>query len=290
MISKEEFTRSFSEKEKYGTLYRPRQGWFKNKNEALKQFIERTNKVLRENIIVCDKNLTNISKAEPRLTTANNLYDVEIETFNDISSVGVNNVVTAQLSVVVENGGIIQVNIDNPGKGYRYPPTVTVNGVGINAELITTIDGLGRINGVSIINPGKNYNNNTTINVRNFSVFVKADETLAGKWSLYERITESNTWNRIRSQSYNTNLYWEYIDWYDTGYNESTEIDYLIDYSYQLTSLDNSIGTIVMIANIGSGGWLLLEKEFDFDTDDYTRNYKTIGRQNGTIKSQEYIV
>ena len=46
-----------------------------------------------------------------------------------------------------------QVNIDNPGKGYRYPPTVTVNGVGINAELITTIDGLGRINGVSIINP-----------------------------------------------------------------------------------------------------------------------------------------
>ena len=31
-------------------------------------------------------------------------------------------------------------------------------------------------------------------------------------------------------------------------------------------------------------GWLLLEKEFDFDTDDYTRNYKTISRQNGTIK------
>ena len=275
---------TLSEKEKYGTLYRPRQGWFKNKNEALKQFVERTNKVLRENIIVGDKDLTNISKAEPRLTTASNLYDVEIETFNDISSVGVNNVVTAQLSVVVENGVIIQVNIDNPGKGYRYPPTVTVNGVGIDAELITTIDGLGRVNNVSIINPGKNYNNNTTINVRNFSVFVKADETLAGKWSLYERITESNTWNRIRSQSYNTNLYWEYIDWYDTGYNESTEIDYLIDYSYQLTSLDNPIGTIVKIANIGTGGWLLLEKEFDFDTDDYTRNYKTIGRQNGTIK------
>ena len=62
----------------------PRQGWFKNKNEALKQFIERTNKVLRENIIVGDKKSTNISKAEPRLTTANNLYDVEIETFNDI--------------------------------------------------------------------------------------------------------------------------------------------------------------------------------------------------------------
>ena len=38
------------------------QGWFKNKNEALKQFIERTNKVLRENIIVGDKNPTNISK------------------------------------------------------------------------------------------------------------------------------------------------------------------------------------------------------------------------------------
>ena len=110
---------------------------------------------------------------------------------------------------------------------------------------------MGRINGVSIINPERITIIILPSNVRNFSVFVKADETLAGKWSLYERITEFNTWNRIRSLSYNTKSYWEYIDWYDTGYNESTEIDYLIDYSYsKFTSLDNPIRTIVKIANI----------------------------------------
>jgi hypothetical protein len=50
-----------------------------------------------------------------------------------------------------------------------------------------------------------------------------------------------------------------------------------------LTSLDNTVGSIVKISNIGTGGWLLIEKISNNDTDDYTQNYKTIGRQNGTI-------
>ena len=88
---------------------------------------------------------------------------------------------------------------------------------------------------------------------------------------------EDKKWNRLQSQAFNTTLYWDYIDWYAEGYNESTDIDYLIDFSYELTTLDNPIGSVVKIANIGTGGWLLLEKEFDFDTEDYTVNYKTIG-------------
>ena len=52
---------TLSEKEKYGTLYRPRQGWFKNKNEALKQFIERVNLVLKDNIIVDDKDISELN-------------------------------------------------------------------------------------------------------------------------------------------------------------------------------------------------------------------------------------
>ena len=79
-------------------------------------------------------------------------------------------------------------------------------------------------------------------------------------------------------------LFWNYIDWYDIGYNEFTDINYLIDSSYQLESLDDSTGDIVKIANVGSGGWLLLEKIDNADSIDYTINYKTVGRQNGTIK------
>jgi hypothetical protein len=275
---------NLSEKEKYGTLYRPRQGWFKNKSEALKQFIERVNLKLKENIIVDDKSLSAIDSQQPILTTASGLYDVQIATLNDISTIGTNTLKTAILTPVIVDGKIIEVVISDPGKGYRNAPTVTVAGAGTGAEISTAIDSAGKIISVTIDEPGQNYNQNTTLTVRNFAVLVTNDETLQGKWSLYERQIQDSKWNRIQSQSYNTTLFWEYVDWYATGYNSSTDIDYLIDNSYQLTSLDNPIGSIVKISNIGSGGWLLIEKQFDFDTEDYTQNYKTVGRENGTIQ------
>ena len=43
------------------------------------------------------------------------------------------------------------------------------------------------------------------------------------------------------SQAYNTTLYWEYADWYATGFSATTEIHHLIDYSYQLTGLDSTL-------------------------------------------------
>ena len=57
-----------------------------------------------------------------------------------------------------------------------------------------------------------------------------------------------------------------------------------INSSYELSGLDDSIGDVVKIANVGTGGWLLLQKKDNQDTSDYTVNYDTIGRQNGTIE------
>ena len=280
---------TLSIKERYGSLNRPRQSWFKNKSEALKQFIERTNLVLKENIVVGDKDLTQLSLSQPLISSTSALFDTAIDTFAEITTVGISNAKTAQLTLTVNAGKITQVTIIDPGKGYRIAPKITINGVGSEAEVTCTIDSIGRLASVTIVNPGINYTDNTTAVVRPFSVLVRTDETLNGKWGLYERDFANGTWNRIQSQSFNVSLYWEYIDWYATGYNETTDIDYLIDYSYELTSLDNSIGSIVKIANIGTGGWLLLEKTSNIDTDDYTQNYKTIGRQNGTIQFKDTL-
>ena len=273
---------TLSDKEKYGILNRPRQGWFKNKNEALKQFIERVNVVMKENLIVDDKDISNLSLNDPKVTLVSNLYDLEIPTVADLDSVGAEKVVRAELHARVVDGKIQEVIIDNQGNGYRYPPKITISGTGTGAELLPRLDGLGRIIEVEVIEPGQNYNANTTLTVRPFAVLVTTDETLFGRWAIYHRV--NNTWDRVQSQSYNVANFWNYIDWYSPGYNETTDIDYLIDYSYELESLNNPIGSIVKIANIGTGGWLLLLKEFDFDTNDYTVNYKTIGRENGTIK------
>lgn len=275
---------NLSEKKKYGTLNRPRQSWFKNKNEALKQFIERTNLVLKENIIVDDKDISPLLLNDPILTPASELYDVKVLTLDDLSSVGTSNVSRAVLTPVVQDGKIVDVVIANEGKGYRIPPKVTVLGKGSGAVIKVSIDGVGQVSNVEIVDQGENYDSTTTLSVRRFSILVEADDTIQGKWALYERITESSTWNRIRSQSYNVALYWDYTDWYASGYSETTNIDYLIDNSYELTSLDDNIGDIVKINSIGSGGWLLLEKEDNQDTEDYTINYKTVGRQDGTIQ------
>jgi hypothetical protein len=272
---------TLSDKEKYGSLNRPRQSWFKNKNEALKQVIERVNLVLTKSLIIDDKDISKLSLNDPILTTASNLYDVEVETVADLATVGTDKIERAVLSPVIKDGKITDVTIINPGKGYRYPPAISISGNGTDAELLPVIDGAGKIISVTVLQQGTYYDSNTILTVRNFAVLVKTDETLLGKWALYER--ENRTWNRIRSQSYNVGIFWNYVDWYATGYNEATDIDYLINNSYELTSLDNTVGSIVKISNIGTGGWLLIEKISNNDTDDYTQNYKTIGRQNGTI-------
>ena len=275
---------SLSTKQKYGSLNKPRQSWFINRAEALKQFVERTNLILKENLIVDDKIFTTLFNADPAPTAVSAQWDAEVDTIDDLAFVGVAKATQAVLTPVVVNGKIITVNIVDPGRGYRVPPTVTITGEGSGAELQTTIDNLGRVNGVNVIQSGENYNDTPTLTVRRFTVLVNSDTTIQGKWAIYERISESRSWNRIKSQSYNVRLYWDYADWYATGYSELTEIDYLIDNSYELTALNDAIGDVIKISTIGSGGWLLLEKIDSQDTEDYTINYKTVGRQDGTIQ------
>ena len=113
-------------------------------------------------------------------------------------------------------------------------------------------------------------------------MLVKNDETVGGLWSVFA--WTGSIWERTKTQSYDVNLYWKYIDWYKTNYNQFTPIDYAVSSSYQLSGLQDEIGNVVKIENVGTGGWLLLQKTGDTLSSDYTVNYDTIGRQNGTIE------
>jgi hypothetical protein len=272
-----------SVKERYGTLNRPRQGWFINRAEALKQLVDRANTVLEKTLIADDKDITSLSQAEQPPTISSNRYDRSVDTLLELQFVGVAKAAQAELEPVVENGKIIRVNVINGGRGYLRAPTVTITGTGQDAVITTVIDNNGIVTSAVVEESGSYYDNNTRLQVRRYTVLVNSDSTLNGKWALYERDADAKEWVRVVSQAYDASLYWEYKDWYDTGYGQFTEIDHLVDFSYDLPRLDDAIGDIVKIANIGSGGWLLLEK-IDNQTDvDYSVNYKTIGRQNGTI-------
>ena len=91
-------------------------------------------------------------------------------------------------------------------------------------------------------------------------MLVKADEEIQGKWSLYERNFENSSWDRFKSQAYNTTLYWDYKDWYLTGYGPFSESKYTIDFPPQLEGLDDEINDIVKINNIGPR-WLVVTKK-----------------------------
>ena len=267
---------------RYGNLNEPRQSWFVNKTEARKEFIERTNKVLKQTLIVDDKDLTGLTAIDPQPGIAGGTYDTTSDSYAELSFVSVAKTKQASLILEIENGNVVNVLITDAGAGYINPPSYTISDTqGTGCVLSFTLNTEGGISAVSIDKAGQNYVA-PTINVRRFSVLVKNDETVGGLWSVFA--WTGTEWQRSKTQSYDVNLYWKYIDWYKTNYNQFTPIDFTVDSSYQLSGLEDEIGNVVKIKNVGSGGWLLLQKIGNTSATDYTVDYDTIGRQNGTIE------
>ena len=273
-----------SVKQRYGNLHKPRQSWFVNKTEAFKQVIDRVNLILLENTVVDDYNLSSLDSAEAAPTTFTKLYDKTVETYDEIMLIGTANLKQAQLSPVIQDGKIISVNIDNPGYGYRVPPTYTIDGTGEDAEFRVSLDILGKITSVEVLSSGSNYLDNTTITVRKYTVLVDNDVNSANRWALYEYNETTKTWARTSTQNYDVKAYWNNVNWYATGYTDFSPIKHEISSTYELPSVNDRIGEITKVKNVGTGGWLLLEKINNLDTADYTENYKTVGRENGTIQ------
>ena len=278
---------TISVKNRYGVQNRPRQSMFVNRFEALKQTIERINLKLAENLVVDEYDITKLSTKDIAPSLISKQYDLKIDTLADLTYVSTNKITPAVLTPIITNGRISRINITDAGRGYKVAPSFTINGEGANAEFSTTINALGQIESITITSAGAGYDQTTTITVRPFTVLVVADENVQNKWALYS--WSGTAWYRRKLQSYNVDVYWDYVDWYAPGYNQFSNINDTIKGSYQLPSLDNTIGNIVKIENVGSGGWLLLHKIDDQDTEDYTINYNTIGRQNGTVQFKDTL-
>ena len=271
-------------KQRYGVENRPRQSIFINRIEALKQFIERVNSVLKENLIVDEFDLTPLQTLEPQPSAVSGLWDVTIDTDPELRFVGTSLVEQAVLEPVVENGKIVEVKIIQKGRGYVNAPYLRITGKGKNAEIKTVIDELGQITSFDIINQGSGYNSDTILSIRPFTVLVLSDSENFDKWSIYTWNRLERTWLRTKTQTYDVTKFWNYADWYLTGYDQFTKFNFIVENTNELVTLESNVGNIVKVKNVGSGGWLLLEKYNNLVTVDYTQNFKVIGRQNGTIK------
>ena len=275
---------------KYGVLNQPRQSMFINRVEAVKQFVDRVNSVFVKNLIVDNYSISKLLLVDPLPLAAEGKFDRQVDTVSELQFVGTAKNTQAVLTPVIEFGKITGVTINNPGNGYKTAPNIEIEDVtGKRAEITSTINSNGQITSVTVKDQGYDYTPTTFLKVRPFSVLVTADETIGGRWAVYIYNKTTAAWERTDNQNFDTTKYWSYTDWYASGYSESTVIHQVIDGSYQLFGLDNSIGDVVKIKNIGTGGWLLLKKTDNQDTEDYTINYDTIGRENGTIKLLDVI-
>ena len=297
-------------KQRYGIEFRPRQSMFINRVEALKQFIERVNSVLKDKLIVDDYDISALEKFDPQPTTISGLWDDTIDTDQELRFVPTVLIKPAKLTPLIENGRIINVTVTESGQAYGrqrvyevdafndpiswYGPNVTVTGTGIGAVIKTIIDSRGSIIGTIIVNSGEGYNDDEDsirLTLRGYSVLVLSDSTSSNAWSIYTWDIISKIWSKTKSQSYDVRKFWKYIDWYGTYtdadvstlYNQFTKIDYLLDNTYQLVTTDIPVGSIIKIKNIGSGGWVLLKK-INSATLFTENNYAVIGRQSGTVQ------
>ena len=276
-------------KKKYGIEFRPRQSMFVYRYEALKQILEFTNNVLKEILIVDDFDLSRLNEKEDIPAASLGKFDKTVDTVEELRFISTSVLRNASLLPIIVNGSIVGVNVIDSGVGYANAPFINVKGSGLDAVLKAVIDNQGRITGVTVINGGKGYTSATSLSVRAYSVLVTNDSSALNRWSIYAYDTIGKLWSRIKTQSYNVSNFWSYIDWYSNGYNQFTKIDFSVDFTYQIPLVASSIGDIVKVNQVGTGGWLLLEKYNDVNSQDYTQSYKVVGRQNGTIEFSDNL-
>ena len=279
---------------RYGIENRPRQSMFVNRFEALKQFIEQVNITLAQNQIVQSKNLTNLEKYDsyPDYVTLvdgtkilpSGLYDTTIDTDAELSYVGVGAFKRPDLTPIIVDGKITGITINSAGLGYLYPPFIDIVGTGRGAVIRATINTLGQITGATVSSAGEGYDTNTVAIVRDYSVLVYSDSQSNSNWAIYSYDPLGKIWSRVKSKTYDVREYWEYTDWYATGYNQFSAADYGVDTFDQLNYINPLIGKLVLVRTSSTNGWQLLYRYAVSSSIDWTQSYQVVGVQKGTIQ------
>ena len=112
-----------------------------------------------------------------------------------------------------------------------------------------------------------------------YIILVKSDSTHDGYWALY-KLTEVNSvkvWVFNTIQAFDVTKYWKFVNWYATGYSNTTKINYTVKLEKDVYKLTPKAGDIVKITTNEQGKFeIYLYSSVD------TRSL--IGLENGTIE------
>jgi hypothetical protein len=275
---------TLSSREAYGVQIRPRQSMFVNRNEALRNVIEFVNSIIINELLVGQISFDNLT-AQDQIPLAST-YDTLVADIYNLELIITRSFVTAELEAVVDsNGTVSAINIVNSGFGYVTPPTITVTGSGTGVELEAVIDQFGSITSVNIINAGRNYTSGVSLYVRPYTVVVQTDSNSANKWAVYEWNDVKKLWIKIRTQDYNTALYWNYTHWISPDYDPTIDLFSTVSSPYALQALNNvsKVGSYVKVQNAGDGRYLILRRT-DGTAGTFDLDWDIMVKENGTIQ------
>jgi len=126
-----------------------------------------------------------------------------------------------------------------------------------------------------------------------YKYLVLTDTSQQGRWTIYQ-VAQSSApgvlvLNLIQVQSYDTPLYWNHIDWYLPGYNNSVQpVATVANTSdLQTLSLDTApIGSSVKVSNINGNGKFEIYLRVGIGSSD---GWQRVGLQDGTIAFDEVL-
>ena len=108
-----------------------------------------------------------------------------------------------------------------------------------------------------------------------YLALVTTDETNRGLWTTYT--WNGTSWNLSRVQSYYTPFYWEFVDWYDSTYDPTVSLTYVLNRPTDISTIVPKAGDTVKILNNGNNQFVVYRYNSDGSN-------SIVGIQNGTIQ------
>ena len=113
--------------------------------------------------------------------------------------------------------------------------------------------------------------------VNGYRILVLNDSNYQGKWSIYRYNSSTDNFEMVKLQSYQTNLYWDKIDWYGETYQNGKDINYTVNIYSDTQALNVTVGNYIKVLDGGQGTWLLYEVMSD-------GSFDLVAAQNGTLE------
>ena len=130
------------------------------------------------------------------------------------------------------------------------------------------------------------YQNLYTVPV-GYKYLVLSDSSQEGRWTIYE-VQENRTLGLVQVQTYDTKLYWYYINWYLPGYNSTKAPVAAVQTYSQLSTLSLEIapvGSSVRVTSNGANKWEIYLRTSINPITGWTR----VGLEDGTIAFKEEL-